>query len=154
VLGNDNNHTLQLGGLMIEAPGTRRDFLKVSSAAAVGGGVLLSPHSLTQAKAAVANEIRVVVWDERQPAQKQAYENFLGNQIASHLRTLPGLSVQSVGLDDPEQGLSDDVLGKCDVLIWWGHVRHAEITPETGQKIVARIKSGATSLISLHSAHW
>ncbi len=41
-----------------------------------------------------------------------------------------------------------------DVLIWWGHVRHAEIAPETGQSIVKRIKDGRLSLIALHSAHW
>jgi hypothetical protein len=48
-----------------------------------------------------AQNIRVVVWDERQPAQKTAYPNFIGNQIAEHLRTLPGITVKSVGLDDP-----------------------------------------------------
>ena len=30
-----------------------------------------------------AKDIRVVVWDEQQAAQKQAYTNFLGNQIAA-----------------------------------------------------------------------
>lgn len=29
-----------------------------------------------------AKPVRVLVWDERQPAQKQAYSNFLGNEIA------------------------------------------------------------------------
>lgn len=66
---------------------------------------------------------RVVVWDERQPQQSQAYDDFLGNAIAGHLRTQPGLSVESVALDDPDQGPSEAVLGGCDVLIWWGHVR-------------------------------
>jgi trehalose utilization protein len=142
----------------MELPGTRRDFLKASSAVAAAGS-LLSPVLRTSASTVSGagerdETINVVVWDERQPAQKQAYENFLGNQIAGHLKSQPGLSVQSVSIDDPEQGLSESVLKNCDVLIWWGHVRHAEITPETGQKIVARIKSGATSLIALHSAHW
>ena len=40
------------------------------------------------------------------------------------------------------------------MLIWWGHARHGEISPETGKKIVARITSGRLSLIVLHSAHW
>ena len=31
---------------------------------------------------------------------------------------------------------------------------NAEITPETGQSIVQRIKDGKLSLIALHSAHW
>lgn len=98
--------------------------------------------------------IRVVVWDEQQPAQKQAYENFLGNAIADYLKTRPGLDVKSVRLDDPEQGLSKATLDVCDVLVWWGHVRHREIKVETAQQLVERIKQGKLSLISLHSAHW
>src|SRR5438128_757060 len=73
-----------------------------------------------------AGPIRVVVWDERQPAQKQAYASFLGNQIADYLRNCeadgsPVFEVKSVGLDDPDQGLPKDLLDHCDVLIWWGH---------------------------------
>lgn len=93
--------------------------------------------------------IRVVVWDEQQPAQKQAYENFLGNAIADYLKARPGLSVTSVRLDDAEQGLSKSVLDGCDVLIWWGHVRQREIKRETGQQLVDRIKAGKLSMISL-----
>src|SRR5262249_48020061 len=56
--------------------------------------------------------------------------------------------------DDPGQGLSADVLEDCQVLIWWGHARHGEISPETGKKIVGRILDGQTSFIAIHSAHW
>tara|TARA_B100000029_G_scaffold503723_2_gene581228 strand:- start:58 stop:945 length:888 start_codon:yes stop_codon:yes gene_type:complete len=101
-----------------------------------------------------AGPVRVVVWDERQPRQKQAYPNFLGNQIAKALSVRPGLHVTSVSLDDPGQGIPDKVLGQCDVLIWWGHVRQGLVKPATGRKIVQRIKSGQLSLIALHSAHW
>src|SRR5580698_9772351 len=68
-----------------------------------------------------AAPIRVVVWDEREPAQKQAYGGFLGDTIAAYLAKQKGITVKSVGLDDPDQGLSDDILDHCDVLIWWGH---------------------------------
>jgi trehalose utilization protein len=98
--------------------------------------------------------VRVVVWDEQQPEQRQAYRNYLGNEIAEHLRRLPGLSVRSVRLDDSKQGLGDGVLEKCDVLIWWGHVRQREVKLEVGRRIVERIKAGKLSLIALHSAHW
>lgn len=104
--------------------------------------------------AAGEKTINVIVWDEQQPRQKQAYDNFLGNQIAAHLETRPGLSVQSARLDDPHQGLSKRSLDQCDVLVWWGHVRQAEVTAKRGQEIVSRIKSGHLSLIALHSAHW
>jgi trehalose utilization protein len=106
------------------------------------------------ARAKYSNTVRIVVWDEQQPAQKQAYENFLGNAIADYLAKQSGLHVRSVRLDDPEQGLSSKALDECDVLIWWGHIRHREITPATGRAIVQRIKAAQLSLIALHSAHW
>jgi trehalose utilization protein len=98
--------------------------------------------------------IRVVIWDERQPEQKTAYGDFLGNTLAAHLAKRPGLSVKSVGLDDPEQGLSDDVLDHCDVLIWWGHKRHGDVTADHVKAVVDRLQQGRLSLIALHSAHW
>jgi trehalose utilization protein len=50
--------------------------------------------------------------------------------------------------------LSDEVLDKCDVLVWWGHARHRDVLPATGRRIVERIKAGKLSLVALHSAHW
>lgn len=98
--------------------------------------------------------IRVVVWDEQQPAQRQAYTNFLGNQIAHHLRKNPALEVTAVNLDQPEQGLPQPLLERTDVLIWWGHVRHDAVPQALADAIVARVKSGRMALIALHSAHW
>lgn len=118
--------------------------------------ILLAGLILTVAtsRSQSADPVRVVVWDEQQPAQKPTYENFLGNAIADYLKTRPGLSVVSVSQNDPQQGLSDAILDQCDVLVWWGHVRQRDIKWETGQKIVERIKQGKLSLIALHSAHW
>ena len=99
-------------------------------------------------------DIRVLVWDEQQPAQKKAYTNFLGNQIATYLRTLPELKVTSVAITDPEQGLTDDAINNADVLIWWGHAKHGEVNDAKAKQIVDRIKEGKLSLIALHSAHW
>ena len=97
---------------------------------------------------------RVVVWDEEQPQQKQAYENFLGGAIAEHLKQQPGITVRSVRLDDAGQGLPDSLLDNCDVLVWWGHIRNREVKPENGKRVVDRIKAGKLSLVALHSAHW
>lgn len=47
--------------------------------------------------AVAAEPVRVLVWDERQPRQSEAYDNFLGNEIAERLRTRPGFEVASVG---------------------------------------------------------
>ena len=99
-------------------------------------------------------QIRVVVWDERQPEQKQAYSNFLGNAIADFLRTKDGITVKSVALDDPEQGITADTLDHCDVLIMWAHKRKADFDDARAKDIAARIRDGKLSLLALHSAHW
>jgi trehalose utilization protein len=103
---------------------------------------------------ASAREIRVLVWDEQQPAQKQVYTNFLGNEIAQHLKQNSKFSVKSVRLDDAEQGIAADVIDQTDVLVWWGHVRNGEVDPTRAAHIVERIKQGKLALIALHSAHW
>ena len=138
--------------------GSARAFLLVSAGRfGFDGAMNLTRYLMALvfvAQSALAAPINVVVWDEQQPAQQKAYPNFLGNQIASYLQTLPEFSVTSVKLDDPEQGLSDAVLDRCEVLIWWGHVRHGEVRMERVNKIVQRIKAGKMGLITLHSAHW
>jgi trehalose utilization protein len=119
---------------------------------AAGSAVTLSGARETRE---AATDIRVVVWDERQPDQKRVYPNFIGNHIADHIRTLRGIRVtNSVGLDDPDHGLGGDTLDNCDVLIWWGHIRQGEVPVETGLRIVERIKAGKLSLIALHASHW
>jgi trehalose utilization protein len=134
----------------MNTPATRRDFLLTSAAG------LALPAGLAAADdpKAKGEPIKVVVWDERQPRQKEGYDGFLGNAIATHLVGQPGLKVKSVGLDDPGQGVTDEVLKGCQVLIWWGHVRQGEVAPIVGRRIVERIKAGTLSLIALHSAHW
>lgn len=109
--------------------------------------------------AAARKPIRVVIWDEQQPAQKQAYENFLGNAIGDYLKKVmksgeAEFDVKSVALTDPQQGVSPETLDNCDVLIWWGHQKHGEIKVETGKEIVRRIKAGQLSLLAVHSAHF
>ncbi len=102
----------------------------------------------------LAEDIRVVIWDEQQPSQKEAYPSFLGQYIADYLKRQPGLVVNSVSIDHPKKGLSDEVLDNCDVLIWWGHVRNGEVSFEEAKPVVDRIKKGQLSLLALHSAHW
>ncbi len=104
--------------------------------------------------ATAAEAIRVVVWDEQQPAQQKVYPNFIGNQIASHLKKNAALAVHSANLNEPHQGITDELLNQTDVLIWWGHVRQDDFPQEMADKIVERVKAGRLALIALHSAHW
>lgn len=119
-------------------------------------GRRLAPIFLVAAAtlAGAAEPIHVLVWDEQQPEQKQAYTNFLGNQIATCLRAFTNLSVKSVSITDPDRGLSPELYDTADVLIWWGHKRHTEVPNAEARRIVARVKEGKLALIALHSAHW
>lgn len=103
---------------------------------------------------AFAQQINVLVWDEQQPTQAQAYDNFLGNAIAAHLKKNPKLNVTTITADDPFQGLSPKVLNNIDVLIMWAHVRKSEVSSETGLKVAKLIQQGKLQLIALHSSHW
>ena len=116
---------------------------------------LVALYLLPAAAAHAADKkTRVLVWDSRQPAQKSAYKNFLGNHIAEHLKGFKDFEVRSVALDDPEQGLSVELLEQTDVMVMWVHGRKGEVSPARGKKVLERIKEGKLQFIALHSAHW
>jgi trehalose utilization protein len=116
--------------------------------------------SLTFAAEPPKTPIRILIWDEQQPAQKQAYgDKFLGQTIAAQLAKNPDFKVTSAampakGKTDSDPALSADSLDHTDVLIWWGHQRQREVKWETADAIVDRIKANKLALITLHSAHW
>ena len=53
--------------------------------------------------------VNVLVWDERQPRQAEAYDNFIGHEIAVRIEaTDKDIRLISVALEDPKQGLSSE----------------------------------------------
>jgi trehalose utilization protein len=104
---------------------------------------------------ASANPVRVLVWDEQQPQQKQAYGNkFLGETIAAYLGAQPGIMVRNASLDSPEQGLDEATLDSTDVVIWWSNIRSKDLTDAHAARVAVRVREGRLALIALHSAHW
>lgn len=102
-----------------------------------------------------AEPIRVLVWDEQQPQQKEGYgEKFLGETIAAHLAKLPGLTVKTAKLDDADQGLSDATLDATDALIFWCHRRVKDQDDARMEAVVKRVMEGKIGFIGLHSMHW
>ncbi len=102
-----------------------------------------------------AEPIRVLVWDEQQPQQKEGYgEKFLGETIAAHLAKLPGLSLKTAKLDEADQGLSDATLDATDVLIFWCHRRVKDQDDARMEAVVKRVMEGKIGFIGLHSTHW
>ncbi len=101
--------------------------------------------------------IRVTIWHEfRHEKSKEnvraVYPNGIHEAIAEHLRTLDGLTVRTATLDEPEHGLTQDVLDTTDVLTWWGHGAHGEVKDEIVDRVQKRVLEGM-GLIVLHSGH-
>lgn len=106
----------------------------------------------------MSNPIRVTVWNEYRHEKldegvARIYPEGIHGAIAKYLRAQPGMEVRTATLDEPQHGLSDEVLAQTDVLTWWGHMAHAEVSDEVVDKIQARILEGM-GLIVLHSAHF
>ncbi|MBM4094519.1 MAG: trehalose utilization protein ThuA [Planctomycetes bacterium] len=114
--------------------------------------------ALTAAATFVSSDVsgaerRVVVWSEA-TAPKDVYPNDINGAVAEGLKSLDGWEVIKAGIDDPDQGLSDERLNNCDVLVWWGHTRHGQVKDELARKIVRRVKEDGMGFVSLHSAHF
>ena len=105
----------------------------------------------------MTNLPRVTIWNEyyherRVEAIGKMYPEGIHGAIANHLRS-QALTVQTATLDEPEHGLSDEVLANTDVLIWWGHMAHAKVSDEIVAKVYKRVLEDGMGLIALHSAH-
>jgi len=96
---------------------------------------------------------RVVVWSEG-TAPKNVYPSDICGAIAEGLKELKGWEVVEARFSDPNQGLPDELLNRTDVLIWWGHKKHNQVSKELVDKIVSRVKDEGMGFISLHSSHF
>ncbi len=102
--------------------------------------------------------IRVTVWGENVHEQKDAavrahYPNGMHRCIADAVAELPGVEAHCATLQEPEHGLTEEVLARTDVLIWWGHKAHAEVADAVVDRAIARVWQGM-GLIVLHSGHY
>jgi trehalose utilization protein len=100
---------------------------------------------------------RVTVWNEyrhekNDPRVASIYPDGIHETIARHLRE-QGFTVRTATLDEPEHGLSYEVLNQTDVLTWWGHQAHDEVANEIVDRVQQRVLDGM-GLIVLHSGHF
>jgi trehalose utilization protein len=106
----------------------------------------------------MGKDIHVTVWNEFRHEQmegqpKETYPNGMHAVIAENLRKQPDFEVRTATLDEPEHGLTDDVLAQTDVLTWWGHMAHQEVSDAVVEKVHQRVLEGM-GLIVLHSGHF
>jgi len=102
--------------------------------------------------------IRVTVWGEfrhekKNEAVRKVYPDGMHKAIQAGLAKNADMSVRTATLDEPENGITDEVLAQTDVLTWWGHTAHGEVQDAVVDKIQKRVLEGM-GLIVLHSAHF
>ena len=104
----------------------------------------------------MGSPIRVLVWNEFRhekvhEAVRKVYPDGIHMAIARHLGKQPGIEVRTATLDEPEHGLTEEVLSSTDVLIWWGHMAHDAVSEEVAARVHGRVLEGL-GLIALHSS--
>jgi trehalose utilization protein len=100
---------------------------------------------------------RVTIWNEYRHERKdepvaRIYPEGMHAPIAKYLEA-EGLTVRTATLDEPEHGLTEEVLAQTDVLTWWGHAAHQEVSDEIVDRVHQRVLDGM-GLVVLHSGHF
>ena len=103
------------------------------------------------------NTINVTVWNEfrherHEEACRAIYPDGIHGLIKSFLDKEPDLNVRLAALDDPDNGLPDEVLNGTDVLLWWGHMAHHRVPDEVAQRVQQAVLKGM-GMVFLHSGH-
>ena len=109
--------------------------------------------------------LRLIVWNEFRHERENAaigavYPAGIHTAIADGLasvqprcRVALPLNISTATLDEPEHGLSEQRLADCDVLLWWGHRAHDQVSDAVVALVQRRVLEGM-GLIVLHSGHF
>jgi trehalose utilization protein len=101
--------------------------------------------------------IRVTVFNEyvherNEDRVRAVYPDGIHGAIAQALGGIDDITVKCVTLDMPENGLTQQLLDETDVLIWWAHMAHDQVSDEVAQRVQRRVLDGM-GFVALHSAH-
>ncbi len=99
------------------------------------------------------SKVRALVWDEL-TAPKKAYPKGINGAIVEVLNASDDVEAKAADITMPEQGLTEKALAEADVLLWWGHQKHGEVTDKATARVVKRVKEGGMGFIPIHSAHY
>lgn len=103
------------------------------------------------------SKIRVTIWNEfRHEKTDEEVRALYPDGIHAYLAKVlasDDLEITPVALDDPDQGLTEELLNSTDVLVWWAHMYHWDVTEELAERVAERVFQGM-GLICLHSSHY
>lgn len=104
--------------------------------------------------------LEVVVWGENRHEQidqyvRDIYPDGMHEAIARGVRRHlgAGSNVTTATLEQPEHGLTEERLAATDVLTWWGHKAHGEVSDEVVDRVQRHVLDGM-GLLVLHSGHF
>ncbi len=102
--------------------------------------------------------IRAVVWGENVHENtnddvRALYPQGMHECIADALNKNAGITATTATLQQPEHGLDEQTLASTDVLLWWGHAAHGDVSDEIVDRVQQRVWEGM-GLIVLHSGHF
>jgi trehalose utilization protein len=106
--------------------------------------------------------VRITVWNEHvhetrgDEIVRGNYPDGIHGAIAEGLREHFGGAddvVRTAVLQDPEHGLTEEVLDETDVLLWWGHIAHDQVADEVVDRVHRHVLAGM-GLLVLHSGHY
>lgn len=102
--------------------------------------------------------IKAIVWGENvhertNEAVAQLYPIGIHGAIAAALNQVDDIEATTATLQDLEHGLTNDRLTNADVLLWWGHAAHGDVSDEVVERVADHVNAGM-GLILLHSAHF
>ncbi|WP_049925494.1 ThuA domain-containing protein [Halopiger goleimassiliensis] len=100
--------------------------------------------------------VTVTVWNEYRhertdEAVQAVYPDGIHATIAAALDER--FAVRTATLDEPDHGLPPDRLEETDVLLWWGHEAHDEVSDDVVDRVQEQVLEGM-GLIVLHSGHY
>ncbi|MNI10978.1 Trehalose utilization [compost metagenome] len=103
------------------------------------------------------SKIKITVWNEYRHERhneevKAIYPDGIHMAIANYLNTQEDMEAATAVLDEAEHGLTEEVLEQTDVLLWWGHLAHNEVSDEVVERVRQKVLDGM-GLIVLHSGH-
>jgi trehalose utilization protein len=106
----------------------------------------------------MTDPVNVTIWNEywherHNPAVARIYPRGIHSVLADGLRERGFAQITTATLEEAEHGLPEAVLDGTDVLLWWGHKRHADVSEEVVARVQARVLQGM-GLVVLHSGHF
>jgi trehalose utilization protein len=98
----------------------------------------------------------VTIWNEyvhevQDDTVKKVYPLGIHQALADGL-SRPDRTIATATLAQFDHGLTQEVLDRTDVLLWWGHLAHDQVSDEVVNRVYKRVLDGM-GLLVLHSAH-